>query len=1045
MKKLLLVLSAIVFLMCWSMATAGKVVQSSPTTALSQSPTQQVNIANKNKKISINNSKSKLTFDGEKSRTATERSAPASNPEKKIAPFVKSNSNEIPTFTISNTAPFDRMRGVDSRKVDRCIPAPPPDPNIILQGGDNMYDATVISSIPYVDSGSTAGYTHDFSLDCADAYNYAPDVFYSYTPASDGWITVATFSHVYFNSMLGILDDSGTQLACSDNYWTMQPQIANFRVTAGATYYIVVSGFEGSYGPYTLLVNGSPNCAFTIPEPNTPENEPDCYDDFIDDTNGGCNSTPNVFSTVSSGETIAGKAGTYLINGIVEARDTDWYTLTLDAPKVVHITGMAEFPLLIGLLVPPCPGLPYYFGTAGPCTELNINSTTLDPGEYWIVALPSVFSGVTCGSDYYFTVTVEDPPAAPANDLCENATPITGPYPQIVNGTTKGATADCPDYLGYNAAWYAINLPYEVNLLSINFCPTADQIRGFGYAFLNDCNSCDSYNIFYWTFPLCDNLQIQPELKQEIAGPTTIYYPLDLAEPMDYSFIIDVQEIIPPPNDNCVDVTPVPLELGVPLQFTGDNTGSTVDCQMHWDKESWVAFTTTEFMNITVDLCGTNPYFDNIYIILETNCPCDQNTLYANSWSRDLCDYNWSSTWLTVPPGTYYYPIYQWFDAEGPYVLNINSEACAPPPANDICADAEAIGEVVSQPFSTIGATYDGSSSCIFSPDIWYVYNATATAPVTVNLCGSSLDTKLAIYEGSSCPVAPDPPASVPLQGGEDIANATFIYDPLPVSYTGTTTGYINNHVSGCGFEGNDVIYSYLPLEDGTIDVDMCGTSLDTYIPALVILDDAATEIACAGDGCGLTGSPKLTGVPVESGRMYYVVITGWNNNEGGDYIVHISNSTFTLLECNDDFCDFQSQITFDANAGTQYLIQVGGYWQDVGEGVISISRAGGCAYVPGDANNSNSFNGLDVTYSVNYFKGGAAPSYSCECPPPNSWFVAGDVNGSCSFNGLDVTYMVNYFKGGAAPIPCADCAPAGLAPASPAIPPINLTEPKTY
>jgi hypothetical protein len=77
-----------------------------------------------------------------------------------------------------------------------------------------------------------------------------------------------------------------------------------------------------------------------------------------------------------------------------------------------------------------------------------------------------------------------------------------------------------------------------------------------------------------------------------------------------------------------------------------------------------------------------------------------------------------------------------------------------------------------------------------------------------------------------------------------------------------------------------------------------------------------------------------------------------------------------------------------------------------------------------GDANNSHTFTGLDVTYSVRYFKGGPPPPYSCECTPGHTWYVAGDVNGSCTFSGLDITYMVRYFKGGAAPFPCADCPP---------------------
>ena len=94
-------------------------------------------------------------------------------------------------------------------------------------------------------------------------------------------------------------------------------------------------------------------------------------------------------------------------------------------------------------------------------------------------------------------------------------------------------------------------------------------------------------------------------------------------------------------------------------------------------------------------------------------------------------------------------------------------------------------------------------------------------------------------------------------------------------------------------------------------------------------------------------------------------------------------------------------------------------------------SPVGPCDYVPGDANGSGVYNGLDVTYSVNYLKGvGPAPSDTCDCPPHGILLVAADANGNCQFNGLDVTYSVNYLKGfGTAPSGCADCPPTGLAP----------------
>jgi hypothetical protein len=84
-----------------------------------------------------------------------------------------------------------------------------------------------------------------------------------------------------------------------------------------------------------------------------------------------------------------------------------------------------------------------------------------------------------------------------------------------------------------------------------------------------------------------------------------------------------------------------------------------------------------------------------------------------------------------------------------------------------------------------------------------------------------------------------------------------------------------------------------------------------------------------------------------------------------------------------------------------------------------------GCDYVVGDVNGSDSYNGLDITYGVNWFKYNIDPPLCPDCPPCNSWYYCGDVNGSCSFNGLDITYGVNYFKEiGDDPVPCIDCPP---------------------
>jgi hypothetical protein len=95
-----------------------------------------------------------------------------------------------------------------------------------------------------------------------------------------------------------------------------------------------------------------------------------------------------------------------------------------------------------------------------------------------------------------------------------------------------------------------------------------------------------------------------------------------------------------------------------------------------------------------------------------------------------------------------------------------------------------------------------------------------------------------------------------------------------------------------------------------------------------------------------------------------------------------------------------------------------GGFWVGVGER--------GCEYIPGNSNGVAPFNGIDVTYSVNYLKGlGPAPPDTCMCRDHGPIHSAADANGDCAFNGIDVTYSINFLKGfGPSPRGCTDCPP---------------------
>jgi hypothetical protein len=81
---------------------------------------------------------------------------------------------------------------------------------------------------------------------------------------------------------------------------------------------------------------------------------------------------------------------------------------------------------------------------------------------------------------------------------------------------------------------------------------------------------------------------------------------------------------------------------------------------------------------------------------------------------------------------------------------------CAfPPPANDNCGAAANIsnGSIM---FSTFSATTDGvaGGGCPDAAnDIWYNYIAQGAGMVMAELCGSSFDTVLYVYDGCACPV----------------------------------------------------------------------------------------------------------------------------------------------------------------------------------------------------------------------------------------------------------------------------------------------------
>jgi len=274
-------------------------------------------------------------------------------------------------------------------------------------GGDAIGDATVIGSLPYYDGGNTCGYVNDYDAVCPYTGSTSPDVVYAFTPGAAASVTIDLCASLYDTKVYVFQNDPSVLLACNDDascgYSGWQSKIENLTLTPGYTYYIVVDGYGGSCGDYTLAIEAFEPCVVECPAGSLIEGEPPCVDNYYDQYNGGCNSTGWTEVIGTNGcATVCGKSCTYLYQGS-SYRDTDWYTMTA-VGGLVTSTIEAEFPVQFILIWgADCNNLQYEIGTAGPCTPLSLQYNIAAGVEFWMWVGASAFSGIP-ESDYTYEV-----------------------------------------------------------------------------------------------------------------------------------------------------------------------------------------------------------------------------------------------------------------------------------------------------------------------------------------------------------------------------------------------------------------------------------------------------------------------------------------------------------------------------------------------------------------------------------------------------------------------------------------------------------------
>lgn len=634
----------------------------------------------------------------------------------------------------------------------------------LFRGGPPVNDdcSGAIQLIPGVTcvaiTGNTQGATQSIPAITCNSFtgDANDDVWFSFVATATGHTVLVTGSPD-FDAVVDVRSGacSGTNIGCADATVEGETeQVVLGGLTVGATYFIRVYDYYAGTAPtttFTICVTG------VAPAP----------------PNDLCtNVTPQAlavggsltFNGTTSGATATLDAvpGSDMDDGIPKV----WHAFTLSTCAVVTFNLCGTTPEFgqAYIVVTACPASTYTLGTFDftTCSDGNITVTlpSLQAGTYYI---PVGLFGATSTGPYTLNVSAAACVSGPANDDCPGATPlavnsICSPITADVAGATQSVPAiTCNTFLG-NAGddvWFSFvasapALTIEVTG-SANFDAVVDLREG----------ACNGATI------ACADATVGGETEVINANGLTVgetyyvrVYDYGTAQPLTTTFTICVYlPGLPPANDLCASITPQPLPVGGSLTLTGTTVGATTTNDAvpgspmdDGVPKVWHAFTLTECADVTVAYCGTNPAFDNVYIVV-TDCPADGFTPGPYN-DTDCADGNFTVLFPALPAGTYYLPVGQ-FDVgtTGSYTIDLSAVACAGPPSNDDCANA--IPVPVNAPTDCPANAVTGNNSqaaittddpdCDSSTDgyqdVWYTFNSLANTEITIDLApGTATD-----------------------------------------------------------------------------------------------------------------------------------------------------------------------------------------------------------------------------------------------------------------------------------------------------------------
>lgn len=304
---------------------------------------------------------------------------------------------------------------------------------------------------------------------------------------------------------------------------------------------------------------------------------------------------------------------------------------------------------------------------------------------------------------------------------------------------------------------------------------------------------------------------------------------------------------------------------------------------------------------------------------------------------------------VAVAAGNFYVRVYE---TNGPgqsqlYNLTITASS-TPAPANDLCGAATGIG-LGTVNGSNVAALSDGATTCGVnaSLDVWYRFTPACSGTMTLDTCGSALDTVVSVH--SACPgnggnqiacnddnggagpcaggltsyltvpVAAGTPYRIRVAGyngttGAFTLRVGFVAPTNDVcaaaaaiatggSAAGYTCGATADGSATCGTSNAspDVWHVFTPSCSGTLAISTCGSGYDTTLGLYTGACGSLVEIACNDDaGAALCPSASLNSMltaAVTAGQPHYIRVSGFNG-AAGNYTLSVGAVTVANDAC---------------------------------------------------------------------------------------------------------------------------------------------------